>query len=73
MADAGIYDSDAHYFLERVEKYPWTAKAPTTIRPENVRGDHMSVRLCPGWRVWGWRTSEERHKFVTNGGGSSFP
>lgn len=48
--------------------YPHRCMAPVTVRPEEVPpatyGHHVSARLRPGWRVWGFRTAGERDKFL---------
>lgn len=69
----GLYDNDARFFLDRCERYPHLAKSPTSVKPPIVPGDHLSVRLSAGWRVWGFRDRGRRDRFIVQFGGRRFP
>jgi hypothetical protein len=73
LADAGRYDSDAQFLLARVAAYPFLAQSPISVKPDIVPGDHVSTRLRAGWRVWGFRTLQERDVFTVQFGGRLFP
>jgi hypothetical protein len=73
MLDAGAYERDAVFFHTRVKRYPFWAKSPTSVKPPLVPGDHMSVRLCMGWRLWGFQTLAERDTFVMQFNAFEFP
>jgi hypothetical protein len=55
---------DKKFMRAHLHYYPFLAQAPTSTKPQWVPGDHVSVRLKIGWRVWGFRTKEARDQFV---------
>ena len=61
------------WFKRRLDKYPFVARAPTSVRPETVPGDHVSIgdpdRI--GWRRWAFETAAERDQFCERFGGTA--
>ena len=55
---------DKEYIAGYLKDYPFLAQSPTSTKPQWVPGDHVSVRLKIGWRVWAFRTKEARDQFV---------
>lgn len=51
--------------------YPFHAKAPTSVKPQYVPGDHASVGIGyrTGWRIYGFKTEADRDMFCTQFGG----
>ena len=73
MRDAGSLPKDILFFEDRIKKYPFMAQAPSSVKPPIVPGNHMSVRLRYGWRIWGFETEVERDTFIVQFGGRMFP
>ena len=73
LTEAGLHNGNRVYFLQHVSKYPFIAQSPISVRPEWVKGKHLSVRLRVGWRVWGFETERERDTFIAQFGGRTFP
>ena len=75
MVAAGAYLEHVDFFLKRFPDYPHIAQAPTAMKPQMVTncGQHMSVRLRAGWRLWGFETEAHRDQFIFQYGGRSFP
>lgn len=59
----GTNQARIEWWLEREALYPFHAKAPTAIKPDMVPGDHISVSIRPGWRIWGFKFEAERDTF----------
>lgn len=72
LTDRGCTYRDSVFFLGQLEKYPWTAVAPKTIKPQSFPHNHVAVDLKSG-RVWGFETMQVRDAFVASSGGSKFP
>ncbi len=69
----GMRRMDIEYISSRLFDYPHLAQAPISVKPPLVPGDHVSVRLREGWRVWAFATAAERDKFIIQFGGLAFP
>jgi hypothetical protein len=64
---------DAQFMASRLFDYPYLAQAPTSVKPTLVPGDHCSARSRVGWRLWGFKTENERDTFVVQFGGVPYP
>ena len=62
----GTRPDDVKFFVDRFDRYPHLAQAPVTVKPPSVAGQHMSVRLVKGWRLWGFETEDDRNHFIRN-------
>lgn len=62
----GTRPDDVAFFVARFDRYPHLAQAPVTVKPPSVAGQHMSVRLVKGWRLWGFETEADRNHFIRN-------
>lgn len=62
----------SEWWRVRATKYPFHAIAPTSIRPEWVKGNHASCIMLArtGWRKWGFETKLERDQFCEQFGGT---
>jgi hypothetical protein len=68
-----MHAKDREFLRERLDRRPWLAQAPTSVKPHLVAGEHCSVRLRQGWRLWGFPTEEARDQFVVQYNASKFP
>lgn len=73
MRSTGALSDHIEFFMSRIDRYPFTAQAPIAIKPPIVPGEHMSVRLRSGWRIWGFETEKERDTFIVQFNAQSFP
>jgi hypothetical protein len=73
LIDSGAFFDHADWFVQRADRYPFFAQAPTAIKPPMVNGEHMSVRLKYGWRVWGFETEAARDQFIAQYSARLFP
>lgn len=49
---------------EASKTHPWQCHVRSTVRPEDVAGDHKSYVVRPGVRRFGFRTEDERNEFI---------
>ena len=65
--------SNKDWWAEKGKEYPFHAEAPTSVRPELVDEalgvNIASVPLRTGWRTFGFKTAEDREKFMKQFGG----
>lgn len=56
------------WWNDKRKEYPFHARVPSSIKPHHIQGDHASIpdpeRI--GWRIWGWKTADERDRFCAS-------
>jgi hypothetical protein len=69
----GMRNRDIFQMKAWLPDYPHLAQAPKSVKPTIVPGNHVSVRMRQGCRMWGFQTEAERDTFIVQFGGLPFP